>query len=135
MKNAKVTISRPTYSDGSELIHIEIIDESSRLHVIGLDLTYPNFVRCLTGQGFIPATVDHWCGKNAKDIGKQSEHKNVILKGRCPIFATREEKEAWVLKHPGLKPALKGGWELWDDGTTSQQPDPNNHHIHLVRYV
>lgn len=133
MKRAHLTISRPTCSDGSRYISIEIGDRDSSLTVIDIHISLEDFAMALTGLAHVPAEVEHWIGSNAGKVGRFAHTRNVALPGRAPWNA-KDRGRTWVLDHPLVQEAIAAGWELWDDGTRSQQNDRGHHHIHLRRY-
>lgn len=131
MKRAHLTIGRPTCSDGRRYISIEIGDRDSSLTVIALEVELDAFAEALTGLGHVPASVNHWVGSYADRVGKHLHTNSVVLPGRPPYG--EKEGRAWVLAQPLLKAALADGWELFDDGTRSQQRH-DNHRINLRRF-
>ncbi len=130
MKTARVTMSRSTGGDGS-YISISITDDASSLRVIELEMSLADFGACVTGQGHLEAKVGRWIGENAHRVGMQREGRGQRLSGKPPFDKDKARK--WVRSHPEL--VLSDGWELRDDGTSTQQNDSAGHHIHLVRYV
>jgi len=49
----KITIGRPSYSNGKEVITIELIDENSHTHFVEMEISYENFTKALMGQAHV----------------------------------------------------------------------------------
>lgn len=49
-----ITLSRPSYGDGSKWIEIKIQDKNSVAQFLTLRLTYENFAEMMTGLSYVP---------------------------------------------------------------------------------
>lgn len=52
-----LTISRPSYGNGKEVITIQIVDERSRERFVTVEISYADFTRALTGASEIPCDL------------------------------------------------------------------------------
>ena len=74
----RISITRPSYSNGKEVICIELDDDRSHCRVIEVELGYADFTRALMGQGYIPCEFEVYPG-GIKNLGKVSEVKTVSI--------------------------------------------------------
>lgn len=76
MLKGRLTISRPTYSDGRKLISIKVEDDKSDLEFLEVLISYESFTRAITGQGFIEVG---FILKGRENIGKTKETKDLVF--------------------------------------------------------
>lgn len=114
---AKITISRPSFSDGTRLIEISVIDEKSSCEAISISLGYVEFAQALTGLGHVPCEMIF---NDSGIIGKKWEHKNVAVTIQgLSSSETREERDAAILR-------CLAEHEI--DGWKARVQDAHNHH-------
>ena len=117
----KITIGRPQCSDGREVITIDVQDNSSRCRIVNLEMTYENFTKALTGQGYIDCDIDF---NDSELIGKKKEHKTVKvprMKGYERV--NNKEIETHMVAYDNIN-------QLFLDGWVPRYEDFNNHHKH-----
>ena len=131
MKQARVTISRYQGSSGTG-ITLKVDDEASNLNVVTVQMTLEDFGALVTGQGHLPAAVEHWIGDRSSNIGKQREVKHVDIER--PVTDGREERNAEIRARPEVAALLAAGWILSSDGQDRQQHGPK-WGVTLVRYA
>ena len=54
----RITIGHFTSNDGPDGWHIEIIDETSRTHLVSLVMSEKDFATCLGGRGEVPCSFE-----------------------------------------------------------------------------
>lgn len=120
-----VTIGR----DSRNVVNITVTEEASRQTIVVASLTREQFADALTGLAYTPCELDRIISPgNVNKIGMRKETKVAT----CFRVNNKPEQRRVVLdcieaEHPG--------WELWDDGTSSQQRTPNEHRFVLCRWV
>jgi len=72
----KITIGRPSYSNGKEVITIELIDDNSHTHFVEMEVSYENFTKALMGQAHIPCDFQV---RNLEVVGMIKEQKPLIF--------------------------------------------------------
>lgn len=131
MKNAHVSISRPSYSDGKERIKISIGDRDSSLRLIELEMTYDEFTRALTGVASSPAEVRAIIGvEGFKNLGKIRKTKTV----ECAKVSYKKDEQREEVLRDFAENYEPDGWELGGDGCDSQQHG-EKHHYHVRKFV
>ncbi len=105
---AKLSIGR--YSGSREGIHIDVIDESSRVTIVELDVSFEEFAKALTGMYGVPCVAE-WRGTEL--IGKQHQHKTEEVPFRYPFMGKGKAEKA---AKEAIKPFEVGGWRGdWTD--------------------
>jgi len=56
--DGNISITRPSYNDGREVIEIVIGDNDASTQVARVMLSFSDFAKVLTGQGYIPCDID-----------------------------------------------------------------------------
>lgn len=128
----KVTITRPSRSDGKRTIVIEISDDTSGLLVCRVTMDARDFAECVTGLGLVPAVLDHWVGDNADKVGKKRICKTIHI--RRPHSYDDAERRMEVRRNSKVLAECAKGWVLWCDGVGRQQPG-DTWSVQLVRYA
>lgn len=126
---AKLTISRPTFGDGKEVIAIHVKDASSGVEIAELHIGYAEFTQALTGQSEMECDINRILSEaNLHKIGK----KKIVANAYCERTWKKDEQEEIVLKD-FAENYSKDGWELYSDGTTTQQ-NGEDHKYTLVKW-
>jgi hypothetical protein len=110
-----ISIKHPHFSDGRQLIHIELIDEKSACPAIEVHLGLADFADALTGRGLVECDFDF---NNSGVIGMVYEHKEELVPIPEMLFRDDDKRIAEV-----LAPFEVDGWK----GRTR---DLVNHHCH-----
>ena len=136
MKFANLTISRVQCSSEDDYISLSIEDGSSSVTIITLKVPFKEFAQAITGLGYQKVEIKHVVDEKMVNVlGKTKITKSIDLDMERCIYDRDKKKEA-VLKQANVLPEiLSGEWELWDDGTRSQQNKLNKHTVILVKYV
>lgn len=74
---AKLSISRPTYGDGREMICIRIKDTDARIEFVELEIGYAEFTQALTGLSEVSCSMDV---RGLQNVGKQLEREQLTFK-------------------------------------------------------
>lgn len=74
---AKLSISRPSCSDGSEFISIRVEDEDAGITFLELEISYANFAQALTGLHGMDCDMEF---RGLENVGKRQEQKNIEFK-------------------------------------------------------
>lgn len=93
---ATITITRPSRSDGKDIMQIEVRDRASRLKVMSLEIEPADLMLALTARADQPTTS---CEVNlSPHIGKRkvTEPRTVIVDGDLQWKLGRAGLEAWV---------------------------------------
>lgn len=94
-----ITIGRPSYGDGRELMVIQFRDELSRVRFLDIEMSLPDFMKALTGQAEMPIEMQV---RGLEDVGKVKETKPL----KFPVYDTNREAAA------DLAPAYADeGWQ------------------------
>lgn len=127
--SAQVTISRNNHDE----ISIEIIDESSGLHIIKVHMTPDQFAKAVTGVSFQHADITNPPTEYiVNNIGKSRETKDFIV-DKVKSYKEEDQQDA-VMASFNSSGLSADGWELFDDGTRSQQPT-DRHRATIRRFV
>ena len=73
MLSGRINISRPYRSDGKRTIHIELIDGSSGIQIVEIEMSPEDFAEAITGRGHTPCLHDltrEGCELVARRVGK-----------------------------------------------------------------
>lgn len=104
MNKGKITISRPNYSDGKEVIQISISDDDAVVKFLTVEIGLEDFTKALTGQSRMPVEFEI----NALDcVGKKRETKCIefkisdksMYKGRSELAIKEAKKhtpDGWI---------------------------------------
>lgn len=126
--DGKITISRMGMQKGTGGIEFTIEDGASGLIVAKFIMEQGEFAECITGLGMCGMTITLPPNQYIIDrMGKERETKRVRLDWDS---YNGEPKVLEAL----IKPHLIDGWELFSDGTSSQQNQPG-HEVVLRRFV
>jgi hypothetical protein len=71
-----ITISRPTCSDGRDVITVRVRDEASHCTIIEVEVASREFAHALTGLGDVPCVAEFYADA---PIGKAREHKTEVV--------------------------------------------------------
>ena len=72
----ELTISRPSYGDDREFIEIELRDKNSMTNFARVYISYGDFTRAITGQGFLEVDIDV---RNLEYVGLKKVKKELIF--------------------------------------------------------
>ena len=75
--DAKLTISRPSYSGGDKKILITVEDKDAVTGFLTIEISYENFASCLTGMGMSPCVMEV---RNLECVGLKRETKKLKFK-------------------------------------------------------
>ena len=91
MKNkGKLTISRPSYSDGSQKIAISVEDKDAVIGFLSLEISYEDFAAAITGMGMMPCEFEV---RGLESVGKKREDIKLEFKVCSGDIAFRERKD------------------------------------------
>lgn len=124
----KVSITRRGMVKGSGTIHIKIEDVASGLIIAGLDMDPYEFAECITGVSScnaVATVVPNEYG--AARFGKKKQVETVYVPVESRL--TKDTPESFFDKF------IPEGWELWNDGLSTQQDQKGVHKIVICRYV
>ncbi len=103
---AQITISRPQYGDGRELIHLNITDVDARIEFVELEISYADFTRALTGQAYVVCDMHV---RGLENVGKQRERDTITVEmPECSYYDRKATAVAEVHHH------IKEGWTSSD---------------------
>jgi len=132
--SAKVTISNRRGHDSGSVIAITITDDSSGLQIVEVEMSPENFVECLTGLAYAPATFLSLIDKKIyENVGRKRETKTIFV-DKPSLYADAESRKKEVLKSVEGSGELRDGWMLHSDGIGTQQPT-DRHAVVLYRFV
>lgn len=69
-----ITIGRPSYGDGRELMVIQFRDELSRVRFLDIEMSLPDLMKALTGQAEMPIEMQV---RGLENVGKVKETKRL----------------------------------------------------------
>jgi len=130
MSNAKVSINRTNSNQrDTDFISITIEDRLSGRQIIRVEMEMEHFGAAITGLSSMPAVYNYvMTPEVAALIGKVRETKHALI-DRVEFKMTSEQVKE------GIESELVDGWQLFDDGTGTQQPNKDKHKAILIRYV
>ena len=130
----KLSISRTQNNyDCPKTIQVQIEDEASGAMVAVLKMLPEDFAKCVTGQGGIPAEVEHFIGR-PEVIGKRREIREVELAmGTYTYGDARDPVFKMDVRRAVEAEGLGEEWELECDGFSRQAQ--RKHRIIMARYV
>jgi hypothetical protein len=108
----RITISR--VSAVKDYISINITDDTTRLHIIRINMAFEDLAKALTGQGEMPAKLDRWCGKGAAHLGRTYEEKSLHVP-EPRVYLPPDRLYAYVIRSHKVTSAIRNGWVI--DGT------------------
>lgn len=111
MLEGRISVYRPR-GGSQDYVEIELVDKSSLVHFLKVQINYGDFTKALTGQSFIPCRFV----LRPAHVGEVYEHKVVYVSVPDGDFADREA----VARHAVLVHE-KDGW-------TGRVKDALNHH-------
>jgi hypothetical protein len=125
---ARFRISRVSSSHEGDFMSLQIEDDASRVLVARLKIPLIEFTNAITQR----ESHCEWevlpTARTAAVIGMECEVKNVFCE-KAKSYDKKDQKRA-VLAH-FAENWHHSGWELWQDGTSSQQPlDQHRYIIH-----
>lgn len=125
----KVSISRRSSMKGSGSIHIQLEDDSSGVTIAEFEMTYADFAECVTGMSASNAMIHFLPTHTSIDrYGKKRITKTVFCdKVKTTYGKYKEAQRKAVMDHFEANYA-DDGWNLFGDGTTSQQHDKQHHY-------
>jgi len=130
---AKVTISRRTNTVGSGCIAISIDDDKSGLKVVEVEMELIDFAQAITGLSYCKAAYRNSQSQYTIDnIMKKREVKSVYVDK--PNVFDKDEMKRIVIKSVLDSGVLVDGWEIHNDGCSSQQ-NGKLHNVSLLRFV
>lgn len=99
----KITISRPQYGDGRELITLRVTDELSRGRFLEIQLSPGDFAMAVTGRSEMPCRL---LVESLETVGlkKITENRACVCPLRC---YDRQALEAWLIQN-----AKEEGWAI-----------------------
>jgi len=128
--NAKITCS--LHSGGKFGISIE--DATSRAAICRIDMKPEALALMLSGRAYQPATGELY--DNYETTGKTKEMIQVRLPDRSKWMAVKYENNVSEIRAALLATApTDEGWDVWCDGTSTQQNGLNHYKGTLFRYV
>jgi hypothetical protein len=85
---AKLSISRPSYSDGSKKIAIRVMDTEARIEFLEIEIDLEAFSECITGLGHCGCEMEV---RGLQNVGKKIENMPIVFevpeefryKGKC----------------------------------------------------
>ena len=106
MIKGKITISRPSCSDGKEVIVIKVKDENAVMEFLSIELSYENFTKAITGQGYIDCEFEVG---NLDKVGKIRKTKKLTFQMPEDVYYTYNREE--IAYKIACEKAPKG-WEV-----------------------
>lgn len=99
----KISITRPSFHDGREVIAIEIYDTASRTTFCKMQIGMADFAAALTGQSQVPAQIEV---RGLANVGllKVSESRTATVSGR---FHDRKFLQQWLTEN-----CQEDGWVI-----------------------
>lgn len=137
MKKGRINIAR--WSSNVEPYHgfrIEVIDESSRVHFLQVDMTPEEFALAISGCGARPCTFEL---RSAGTVGKKRENKEEVIAFPSEVLSSRDEARAAKF----LEPYEVDGWKAYTSDIfnrnriTKYDVTTNENHMRVTftRYV
>lgn len=90
---AKISITRPSWSDGKKAISITITDEASRVEFFDGEITLEDFAECVTGHGFKEIIAEV---RGLDAVGKTRVKEDRSIEYTGPKTYKRDEYRAWL---------------------------------------
>ena len=114
-----ITITRRTNFNSSNTISFHIEDKASHTVIARFEMSLEDFAAAVTGLGMQPVELEYVISESgSRRIGKTVETKRVFIEH--PPGYDNESRKQWVIDQLQGNPEMEG-WELFDDGTRSQQ--------------
>ena len=131
---ALVTISKRSNTKGDGRFHINIKDASSRLTVVEVSMSLSEFAEAIGGLGESDGEIVHAPTAYAVErLGKKKVVERVQMARSIIRGSTKDHAKAAVNTH-FLVNYSGDGWEVWSDGTNSQQNGVDYEYI-ICKYV
>ena len=99
---SKVTISRPSFSSGKEIISLTVKDVSSKIRFLELEIKLDDFAKILTGLSEVECDMKI---RGLEFVGKKKEMKNFEFLVGVQEYSNRKESAFSIAK--GL---VQSGW-------------------------
>lgn len=131
---ARITISKRASSRTGK-INITIEDDTSQLRIVEVEMGLSDFAECLTGLGSCRAELvsipNHY---STERYGKRKVVEHVLMPKEDIDYFNKESASNTVNQH-FMENYEAAGWELWNDGCSSQQPERVMHQYIICKYV
>lgn len=108
----KISINRPSYGDGREVITITIEDVVSGIEFVEAHISYSDFTRALTGQSSIPCDLRLM---NLSSVGKIYVSESAAIEVPSNLSYQKSEIQEWISANH-----KRDGWFL-NSGLGSQR--------------
>lgn len=126
---ARVAISRRSTNQGDGSIGIAITDDASGILVCDVEMSLSDFAECVTGLAGSQAEFRSIANRYAADrFGK----KKIVERVYCDKASGKKEMADQVMSD--FSKNYSEEWELWSDGTSSQQNGKQHQYI-ICKYV
>lgn len=131
---AKVTISKRGGYKGEGKFHITIRDEASGLKVTEVSMSLAEFAEAIGGMSECEADVECYPTQyTVERYGKKKIVEHVFMDKSLILGNTIDHRKAAVNSHFSVNWS-GDNWELWDDGTRSQQNGKEWRYV-ICKYV
>ncbi|WP_318826004.1 hypothetical protein [Providencia sp. PROV252] len=99
----KLTISRPTYGDGRELISVVVRDGASRINFLEIEINYSDFTKAITGLSEVDCELTI---RGLEQVGKKkiTEARTALCPSR---LVGKDAYENWLKENK-----QEEGWKL-----------------------
>lgn len=129
-----ITISRPSYGDGTKAIEIRVRDDQNHITFLELRISLEDFAEALTGLGQCPCQIEVY----PDHIGKAAEHKTEFVPLDLAGLYTKVSQQAATMR--ALRPFEVDGWtaiggRLWNSHYKRDVDGRPGYSVGFVRYV
>lgn len=119
MNESLITISRPSFGDGSEVICIRITDKASGVLISETTIGYSEFTEALTGVSRTACNTKVLSASDLQKVGKKKITKQMFCDKDFKGWG-KEGQKIIVEKH-FQENCADDGWQMFSDGTSTQQ--------------
>ena len=84
---AKLTISRPSYANGTKNVLITVQDEDARIEFLEVEISYADFTECLTGLANVHCEMKV---TGLENVGKMREVRSLEFK--MPLYLDQQAR-------------------------------------------
>lgn len=114
----ELSISRPQFSDGRDVIHINLIDERAGSQAVEIHIGLADFAKALTGMGHVDCDFDF---NDSGVVGTCHEWKEELVPIPDMLFRDDDKRISAI-----LNPLEVDGWK-------ARRSDLTNHHRQICK--
>lgn len=128
----QMTIGR-RFGNNVDKVYMTLKGKDSRMPVVEVEIGMKEFSEMLTGLSEVDVNITKTpTNEQLKRLGKVCENKTVMVT-KPPCTDSKPHQKQYIIYQIDLLEECDG-WEIFDDGTRSQQPS-EKHKVVLRRWV